>query len=372
MNVEDELRKYKTTLDAATETAARRPNRVIAMRRIRPVRSVAIAVVAVAATIGIAFAAVGVTHHSSTSPAGVNTSTTPTSASSPATAVPTITAPDLVGMREGDAVSAVGRLTLRIAVAAAAPACTAPGGTVVTQTPVAGTLMEYGATVTVDICHPPSAGTTITLPVVGCTTELGVPPSQSDPHAPTSLTIAAPSFTTTALEGYSDLRGFMPVVAPAGWNCKAIEATDGGQGVGVTPPGATPRNSWGSGTTVTQPPTDGIFASWDPACQGCVYGEICGIVPSADADFPDYAANGLCGTPPAGQTVTPLGNNLYAIDDPAGALGPDAAHSLLRYTPKTPTTDASAIRETCILPVSQRAVCTALLDDFMAFHHHFG
>jgi hypothetical protein len=69
-----------------------------------------------------------------------------------------------------------------------------------------------------------------------------------------------------------------------------------------------------------------------------------------------------------GQTVTPLGDNRYAIDDPAGTLGPDAAHSELRYTPRTATTDAHVTRITCILPASQRNVCTAIISQFFALH----
>jgi hypothetical protein len=372
MNVEDQLRDYRATLDAATEEAADAPlPRGVVPIRVRPVRTLAIAAVAVAATIAIAFAAVGASHKSSVSPAGVTT--IPTSASSPITAATTVFVPNVVGMTVDDAESVVGSTGLRTITADNKRSCTAAPGTVVSQLPAAGTRVASTGRVTLTVCN--ESGGTLTVPVVPCPTESGTSPSPSDPVAPKSLTIANPSFTTPALSGYSDGLGRFPVIAPKGWNCKAIDATDGGVGVGITPPGATPRDSWGVGGTVTQPSTDGVFAQSDGACQGCIYGDVCSIVPTAAADFPDYASTpGFCHAAPAGEQVVVLDSNppWYQIDDPAGVLGPDAAHSLLRYIPKTATTDATESRVTCILPASEAAVCDALLDQFLALNPNAG
>jgi hypothetical protein len=365
MNIEEQLREYKATLDAASEEAAgaNLPHGVVPIR-VRPARALAIAAVAVAASIAIAFAAVGVAHHSSsTSPAGVTT--TPTSASSPITAGPVRVA-NVVGMKSADATTILNQEGFQV-VEVSTNSCSSPHGTVVFQKPPAGSRASTTQALTLGVCTgpPPSAITTVT--VVACPTESGTPPSPSDPVAPKSLTIATPSFSSPELSGYSDGFGRFPVVAPKGWNCKALDATDGGVGVGVTPPGATPRDSWGVGGTVTLPPTDGVFAQADGACQGCTYGDVCTIVPSAAADFPDFASvAGMCHPAPAGEHVTPLGNNFYRIDDPAGALGPDAAHSVLRYDPKTATTDAADARVTCILPASESGVCEALLAQFQS------
>jgi PASTA domain len=364
MNIEEQLREYKATLDAATAEAAgaNLPHGVVPIR-VRPARTLAIAAVAVAASIAIAFAAVGVAHHSSsTSPAGVTT--TPTSASSPITAVATVTVPNVVGMRTDSAAVILSGLHLSYTVVNAA--CTGPSDVVNRQLPAAGTGVRPDQVVSLVLCN---VGGPTTLTVVVCPTESGTSPSPSDPTAPSTVSIATPSFTSPELSGYSDGFGRFPVVAPKGWNCKALDATDGGVGVGVTPPGATPRDSWGVGGTVTLPPTDGVFAQADGACQGCTYGDVCTIVPSAAADFPDFASvAGMCHPAPAGEHVTPLGNNFYRIDDPAGALGPDAAHSVLRYDPKTATTDAADARVTCILPASESGVCDALLAQFRALN----
>ena len=360
MNVEDQLRAYQATLDAATEDAAAANHRRIAPPiRIRPARTLVVAAVAVAAASAIAVAAVGVSHRSSAAPASVGTSTTaPTTIAPPSRTV----VPDVVGMNAPSARSTLGALGF-VTVQTMVTNCVAHG-LVVEMKPEPGTKVVAASAVTIGVCAQVPRHASTTLPVVGCTTTHGVPPTPADPKAPTSVTIT--THDQPRLSGYSDLRGFLPLVGPAAWTCKALEATDGGQAVGVTPPGVSPRDSWGVGSKPTLPLADGVYGSLVPACQGCVYDEICGIVPSADADFPGFV--GLCNAPPAGQRVTPLGHNRYAISDPPGALGLDAAHSVLKYTPRTATTDATVERITCILPATQQNVCTALIDAFFELH----
>jgi hypothetical protein len=362
MNVEDQLRAYQATLDTATEeAAAANHGRVAPPIRIRPARTFVVAAVAVAAASAIAVAAMGVSHRSSAPPASGGTSTTaPTTIAPPSRTV----VPDVVGMNAARAASTLGQLGF-VTVRNVVTNCVADG-LVVEMRPEPGTKVVAASAVTIGVCAQVPRPASTTLPVVGCAPTYGVPPTTADPKAPTSVTISTPPFDQPRLSGYSDLRGFLPLVAPAGWTCKALEATDGGQAVGVTPPGVSPRDSWGVGSKPTLPLADGVYGSRVPACQGCVYDEICGIVPSAEADFPGFV--GLCNAPPAGQRVTPLGHNRYAISDPPGALGRDAAHSVLKYTPRTATTDATVERITCILPASQQNVCTALIDAFFELH----
>jgi hypothetical protein len=108
-----------------------------------------------------------------------------------------------------------------------------------------------------------------------------------------------------------------------------------------------------------------VFAISIPACQGCVHGEICGIVPNADAAVPGY--NGTCAARPVGETITPLGNNMYRIEDPAGTVTPDPAISILIFHPRTGASDASVARETCAFQ-NQLDVCTSLLNQFLALN----
>jgi hypothetical protein len=95
MNIEEQLREYRATLDTATETAAvTHTDRLAPPVRLRPARTLLVAAVAVAAAVGLAFAAVGVTHRNSTSPAGPSTSTptTPLATVRPPRSCPTSSA----------------------------------------------------------------------------------------------------------------------------------------------------------------------------------------------------------------------------------------------------------------------------------------
>jgi hypothetical protein len=237
---------------------------------------------------------------------------------------------------------------------------TPPAGVTTTPAPSTTPTTEPASTTT-SVPHA-SPGTPVTVPVTVCPTEQGST-GPNDPHAPATVTISAPPFTTPALAAYSGKRGFLVIGAPAGWSCKAIEAGDGGQGIGATPPGSAPRDSWGDPAHPTAPLTDGVFGAAENACQGCVYSEVCDIVPTAAADFAGF---GIPCTRPSGETVIDRGNGVYEYDDPASTIGPDTARSILRYVRKTAQTDASVVRETCILPSSERTVCDALFAEFLS------
>ncbi|MDQ1466037.1 MAG: hypothetical protein QOH10_452, partial [Actinomycetota bacterium] len=315
------------------------------------------------AAVAVAFAAVGASHRGSTRPAGTGLTTT---VAPPTTIGPgsRTVVPDVVGRNWSVAVSRLERLGFH-ATKTSTTECVADPGLVVDERPAPGTHVVAASTVAIQVCAHLAPGATTTLPVVVCDTSEGTSALPSE-RAPTSVKVPAPPpFDAPKLSGYSDSHGRLPITGPAGWSCKALDATDGGVAIGITPPGVSPRDSWGVGG---KPESDGVFALSGGACQGCIYTEVCAIVPGADADFPDFARSGLCTAPPAGQQVTAMAGNLYAIDDPAGTLGPDGAHSVLVYRPRTATTDASVLRETCILPAAQRAVCDTLFDEFLALH----
>ena len=364
MSIEEHLREYRATLDDATETAAAAvANRVTPHARVRPARAAVFAAVAVAAVVAVAFAAVGLSHHSTARPVGTTTSTSGTTIAPVRVAV----VPDVLGMNASSAQSVLGSLGFGIVDRSTTSCAAYPAGQVVAQTPAAGTRAHIASVVTITFCSratPP--GATTTLQLFRCSTRHGIPPA-SPPSTPTTIVVATPPFASPGLAGFTDDDGRLVTTAPPFWGCKALDATDGGTTIDLTLPDSPTTKAYDTGQS-RNPGTDGVFAISIPACQGCVYGEICGVVPSADADFPFYAGSGLCRTRPAGEHVTPLGNNVYAIDDPAGTLGPDPARSMLRYTPKTSTTDASVIRETCILRAPDHAICDTLLAEFLALN----
>jgi hypothetical protein len=354
MNIAEQLREYRSTLDTATQSATTESPRVAPVIRLHPARTLIIAAVAVAAAIGIAFVVVGTTNKRSTPPAGVTTSTG---------VARSARVPNVLGVDRRHAVrmlTAAGFVVSEQIV----PSDTVPVQLVVAQSPVAGSSVRIGSAVTVRVSSGPARGGSLEVGVTVCPTQQSVAPGPLDPDAPSTILIPAVSLASPAPAAYSGKRGFLVITAPAGWSCKAIEAGDGSQGIGVTPPGSTPRERWGNPGQVTKPLTDGVFAISVPTCQGCVYDEICGIVPSASADFPGFASL-PCSRPP-GETAIDRGNGVYEFDDPAGTIGPDAARSILRYVSRTAQTDATVVRETCILPASQHNLCDTLFAEFFA------
>jgi hypothetical protein len=369
MNLEEHLREYRNTLDAATEAgSASHTERVAPPVRIRPTRTLVLAAVTVAAAAAIAFAAVGALHRSSSSPAGSVTATTTstTRAATPISTVGSVAVPNVVGEKATPA--AITLTQLGFVVKQVAVPCRGPLGVVTKETPAPGSRVHvgHGGVVTITICTTQDgASTTTTLPVVICPTEYGNPPPRSA-RLPASLTIASPPFASPALSGYSDGSGHLTSIAPTGWGCRALDAADGGVAIDVTPPGVPVGTRCCTGGKLTRLSSDGVFAD-SVGCVGCVFAEACSIVPGVDTN-PDFAGQGPCPKVPAGQHVSPLGNNVFRIDDPPGTLGPDAAHSILRYTPASASGGPVVTRETCVLPASQLAVCNTLLDAFRALN----
>ncbi|HEY5014953.1 MAG TPA: PASTA domain-containing protein, partial [Acidimicrobiia bacterium] len=315
------------------------------------------------AVIAVAFAAIGLSRHDSTRPVGTTTSAPSTTVAPVRFAV----VPDVLGMTRASARSVLVSLGFGTVDRFTTSCVAHPAGQVVVQTPAAGTRARVASVVTITSCSSPAPPVaTTTLQVFRCSTQHGVPPS-SPPSTPTSIVVATPPFQSPGLAGFTDDDGRLVTTAPPFWGCKALDATDGGATIDLTLPDSPTSKAYDTGQS-RNPGTDGVFAISIPTCQGCVYSEICAVVPSANADFPSFAGSGLCRTPPAGEHVTKRGNNVYVIDDPAGTLGPDPARSILRYTPKTSTTDASVIRETCILRAADHTICDTLLDEFLALN----
>jgi PASTA domain len=349
MNVEEQLRDYKATLDAASDDAAdaRLPHAVVPIR-VRP--ALIVAAVAVAATISVAFAAVGVARHSSTPPAAPATSTPTTPR---ATIAPTAIVPKVIGMRQDQADNALTAVGLGFN-ARSALSCSVPAGTVIRQAPAAGTRVASTWRVTVTVCSGPAVGSPIRLRVVACATQYGIVPAPRA-HAPKTVTVSTPPFASPALSGYSDASGYVTTTAPVGWSCQALVAADGNVTLTATPPS-------GPGSVVV---------SDYSACQGCVYDAVCAVVPSAAADFPDQARV-PCSSLATGARVTPLGKNVYEVYEPAFLARQLPVRTALRYRPPNASAGAASVRETCSLPTPQASECDALLAEFLALNPSAG
>jgi hypothetical protein len=86
-----------------------------------------------------------------------------------------------------------------------------------------------------------------------------------------------------------------------------------------------------------------------------------------------------CGRQPLGQQLRRLSTDVVAIYDPAGEDVPSTSGGLVPSDSAYPTngvvvyatyryhgyTDTTAMEAVCVLPASQHAVCTAVLNEFL-------
>jgi hypothetical protein len=191
------------------------------------------------------------------------------------------------------------------------------------------------------------------LAVVVCPTALGI----SQPgHVRLPATVElAPAGAGGGLAAYTDVRGWMTVIAPRGWRCSADYGADGSGGVIAFPPGAgaaSPRAIIGGETS---------------ACVGCTLGQACPLFRTAAAE--QQSLYGLHCSTPRGETVVRLGPTVVAFADPPYVKGdghpsggPYPANGVMTYVGLR---GRGSWIETCTLAPSQHHVCTVILDDFV-------
>lgn len=154
--------------------------------------------------------------------------------------------------------------------------------------------------------------------------------------------------------------GWVTVVAPHGWHCFGVVGATGARSLTVLPPSVgAPR-----GFTVPQSRAVDVYV----ASPGT------GEVGIACALFPHVRpAPSPCPPLPAREKVARLGPHVVAFEDPAHVHGTGApsggaypANGVMIYDgSKYP---ARAAEETCTLPESEHATCTAILNAFLRRH----
>lgn len=208
----------------------------------------------------------------------------------------------------------------------------------------------------------------VTVPVVACPTTRGVPG-----HPPAKykrqITISEPADIAQKLEYYSDNdRNLTPILAPRGWKCQVQIGADGSASITIHPPGTTTSSK----TAIT--------AQSMGACQGCVWGLVCDLIPGAakqvGADQPACPT-----TRPKKELVkfergrpnaTGPVQDVVVFQDPAGVKGDgvpsggkDPANGALLYDWNKHDGGAASL-ETCTLPAVQFQECAASASNFGA------
>jgi hypothetical protein len=183
---------------------------------------------------------------------------------------------------------------------------------------------------------------------VACPTTRGVPDKPEAKYL-SEITPDAPPAISTRLAYYSDdVRSLQPVLGPKGWQCKVEIGADGGSLISIYPPA-------GLGTGKSS-----LEVRGEPACQGCVYGLICALLPKAARTFDGGAyADFTCkAAQPAHEQVSNLPGGLRVVQRV------DPVQSILLFRPST-SSGAMAALETCGLAAPDNVLCPAIVDDFM-------
>lgn len=211
-----------------------------------------------------------------------------------------------------------------------------------------------------------NAAPTATVPVVVCATSDGVN------NSPTSVAPSAKVPASAAdLVVYSTTSGYLQVLAPRRFSCRGSIGADGGASLiaSALSPFYSP-----SGLS-----NGGVSAEAIPTCVGCQLLLACPFFPVALRALTREYPGMSCGRQPLGQQVRRLSTDVVAIYDPAGEDVPSSSGGLVPSDSTYPTngvvvyatyryrgyTDTTAMEAVCVLPTSQHAVCTAVLNEFL-------
>jgi hypothetical protein len=239
-----------------------------------------------------------------------------------------------------------------------------------------GTTTTSASTTTTAVVQNPTAAVTVSLPVVACPTSYGQEPAPVAQPLPNTLSASVPKDLADQLSVYADEAGIMDVLAPTGWNCTADIGVDGSGGVSVTPTGEVlPDSSNGLPFGSTD---EAIVATQNGACQGCADYQACPYFSAAA-----QALGSPCpSTAPADESVVSLSPTVVSFSDPpntAGGGDPSGgeypANAVMTFVTDPPGSTGNTVTswlETCTLPYSQQALCTAVLNDFVARYKNEG
>jgi len=206
------------------------------------------------------------------------------------------------------------------------------------------------------------------LSVTRCPTSFGARGARAN-HLPARIRVAVSQSLRSDVAMFTDGEGTLDVLAPAAWQCTALDAVDGSSTLVVYPPGA-PRPIWGHVTRVRE----GIVASQTGSCVGCSLETACPLFPAARRSY--TAAYGIsCPKAPAGLELrTDVSASRVLFIDPPGVLGAGlpsggglAAYGAMLW--RIPgSRAATAWRDTCTLPSVDHDLCVLSVRGFLARH----
>lgn len=216
-----------------------------------------------------------------------------------------------------------------------------------------------------------SSSVVAVLPVVTCQTTFAIT-TQTTTSLPAAISVRVPSSEATDLAAYGDPAGIMLLVGPKdGWTCHGLYGADGSGGLLISPTGepvpSDPDAGWHPSVSSSTQAIVG-YETGGSAVQGAVLA--CSLFGAA-ATLYTQSFSKSCLARPAQESVTTISAVADGFEDPAGVAGDgipsggqNAANGVVLYEPKVD--EPTAYSATCTLPASQHALCTAVLNYFVA------
>jgi hypothetical protein len=219
---------------------------------------------------------------------------------------------------------------------------------------------------TADASKPPPnspTATPVAIPVVPCPVTSG---TNQTPvvGVPQRLAATLPGSISSRLNFYSN--GEMSVLAPKGWACTSLFATDGGHNLVAYPPGqANPSN--GS----APPDAQGVVGILDYTGHGPGVEEICGLFPNAPVVQHYETEVGNCHQSPS-ETISRVTPDVATFRDPPNVKGSgdfvgdaNPISGVAIFPQNDPGNVGDITKETCGLASRDSAVCAWIIGDFM-------
>jgi len=235
----------------------------------------------------------------------------------------------------------------------------------------AATTAPPATTPAVTTAPPASVAQTASLPVVVCPTSFGATPSTA-PSLPQTMQVEVGPGQASELAVYTDSQGSMKLVAPVGWQCDAQYGGDGTGGV-IVHPGDEPVSALGAPPAGS--PVEAVAGSETSACGACATLQACALFTAAASTYQSQLHTPCPVPKPAAETVYPISSGIVAFEDPPGSRGlgvasggANPANSVMTYHPDAAN---GSWQETCTLPANQKAICTTILNNFIASYGTF-
>ena len=228
----------------------------------------------------------------------------------------------------------------------------------------AATSSSSPPTTTANGSQSPTAVVSADIPTVVCPTTFGLSPTSTVVIPPTTSE-SVPGTLAEQLAVYTTQDGSMKVLGPTGWTCTATVGADGSTKVGVYPPGQGDPNSQPFQTSSAQ----AVLGSQSGGCEGCAVTQASPLFVTAASDCAAQFQGNVCSTKPSAESVEQIGNGVVGFLDPPGVAGsgnpsggPYPANGVMTYHTSNFT---RSYVDTCTLPSSDHALCTAILNNFV-------